>query len=347
MRAGWGRTRGTERLCGPAGFLSPLAICKFLLNFAGSQVGQRRADEVDEEEQMTDRAELLEAALDSLPEGIALIDSHGQVVFWNRSAEAITGHKGSELVARSASEALEPLLMSQRPGEQEPCLGVPAGSGALVHLRHKLGHDVPTMMRALVLRDGLGGRIGRAAVFHPAESLDALPHGECSEDSEVEADRAKFEERLEAIFEDFRQGGDTFGVLWISVDQANQLRKTHGAGACAAMLGKVEQVLANGLRPAEEMGRWGDDEYLVLSYERTPEMLAAHAQVLAGLARTADFRWWGDRVSLTVSIGAAQAEHEGSLHDLLERAKAAMLTSFHEGGNHITSAPGGNTCSPS
>jgi chemotaxis protein MotA len=30
--------------------------------------------------------------------------------------------------------------------------------------------------------------------------------------------------------------------------------------------------------------------------------------VLAGLARTADFRWWGDRVSLTVSIGAAQAD---------------------------------------
>ena len=29
-----------------------------------------------------------------------------------------------------------------------------------------------------------------------------------------------------------------------------------------------------------------------------PEMLAAHAQMLAGLARTADFRWWGDRLSL-------------------------------------------------
>ena len=105
--------------------------------------------------------------------------------------------------------------------------------------------------------------------------------------------------------------------------------------------------MANGLRPAEEMGRWGDDEFLILSHERTPEMLAAHAQVLAGLARTADFRWWGDRASLTVSIGAAQAEQEGSLVDLLERAKAAMFTSFHAGGNQITSAPGRQACSPS
>jgi diguanylate cyclase (GGDEF)-like protein len=224
---------------------------------------------------------------------------------------------------------------------------VQPGSGALVHLRHTLGHDVPAMMRALVLRDGLGGRIGLAAVFHPAESLDALPHGECSDGSLVEADRAKFEERLSAAFEDFGQGGESFGVLWITVDQAHDLRKTHGAGACNAMLEKLEQVLANGLRPTEEMGRWGDDEYLVLSHERTPEMLAAHAQVLAGLARTTDFRWWGDRVSLTVSVGAAQAERDGSLVDLLERAKSAMRSSFHAGGNHITSAPGGKACSPS
>ncbi len=296
---------------------------------------------------MADRTELLEAALDSLPEGIALVDAGGRVAFWNRSAEAITGHAAGELVARSASEALEPLLISQRPGEQEPCLGEQPESGALVHLRHKLGHDVPAMMRALVLRDGLGGRIGLAAIFHPAESLDALPHGECGEGSVVEASQAEFEERLEAAFADYVRGGETFGVLWLTVDQAHELRKTHGAGACDAMLEKVEHVLANGLRPAEKMGRWGDDEYLILSHERTPEMLAAHAQVLAGLARTTDFRWWGDSVSITVSIGAAQAEREGSLIGLLERAKAAMSSSFHAGGNQITSAPGGKECSPS
>ncbi len=76
-------------------------------------------------------------------------------------------------------------------------------------------------------------------------------------------------------------------------------------------------------------------------------MLAAHARVLAGLARTADFRWWGDRVSITVSIGAAQAEGDGSLANLLEKAKLAMHSSFHAGGNQITPAPGGPACSPS
>jgi diguanylate cyclase (GGDEF)-like protein len=113
------------------------------------------------------------------------------------------------------------------------------------------------------------------------------------------------------------------------------------------MLEKVERAMANGLRPGEQVGRWGEDEFLVISHERTPEMLAEHAQVLAGLARTADFRWWGDRISLTVSIGAAQAGNSGTLKELLERAQAAMLESIHAGGNHVTHAREGHSCLPS
>ena len=54
-----------------------------------------------------------------------------------------------------------------------------------------------------------------------------------------------------------------------------ELRKTHGARACETMLEAVERTLANGLRPGEEVGRWGDDEFLVLSHERSTEVLAA------------------------------------------------------------------------
>ena len=286
---------------------------------------------------MANRMEVLEAALDTLPEGIALLSGEGQVIFWNRAAAEISGQAGADLLARRIPPALEPLLLA----------GVETGRGSLIHLEHKLGHDVTAIVRNLLLRDEMGGRIGMAIVFHPAECLDALPHGECGEGSRIERSLTEFEDRLRAVFTDFEQGGESFGVLRITVDQAHELRRTHGLGACEAMLEKVERVLANGLRPAEQMGRWGDDEFLVLSHERTPEMLAAHAQVLAGLARTTDFRWWGDRVSLTTSVGAAQAERDELLADLLGRAKAAMFTSFHAGGNQITSAPGRHSCSPS
>jgi diguanylate cyclase (GGDEF)-like protein len=205
------------------------------------------------------------------------------------------------------------------------------------------------MARALALRDALGGRIGTAVAFHPVESLDALPHGETGEDDDVEASLADLAERLQTEFEDFERDDLPLGVLWVSVDQAHGLRKTHGVGACKAMLEKVERALAQGLRPSERLGRWGDDEFLIVAHERTPEMLSAHAQALAGLARTADFRWWGDRVSLTVSIGAAQADHgrKETLAQLLERAQEAMFSSIDAGGNRITPAAGRKTCLPS
>jgi len=294
------------------------------------------------------RLELLEAALDGLPEGIALGDANGLVSFWSSAAEAITGHPRATLIGRPVGDALDVVIAGgERQWSAHASADSHAGHGSLIPLRHRLGHELPAIVRVMVLRNGLGERIGNMVVFHPAQCLDALPHGATTEDAGVEENVADLQERLQREFEDFEQGAPPFGVLWLTVDQAQGLRRTHGPQACDAMFERVERALAGGLRPSDQLGRWGDDEFLVLSHERTPEMLAAHAQKLAGLARTADFRWWGDRVSLTVSIGAAQADQTESLAQLLERAQIAMHSSLHAGGNKITSASGRVSCSPS
>ena len=40
---------------------------------------------------MTDRTELLEAALDSIPEGIVLLGDEAEVVFWNGPPRPLPG----------------------------------------------------------------------------------------------------------------------------------------------------------------------------------------------------------------------------------------------------------------
>ena len=297
---------------------------------------------------MIDHLELLESALDNLPDGIALADSNDCVCCWSSAAEAITGYSRTTVLGRPVSEALDDLVVGgARYWSTHGAAHPPPGLGTLMPLRHRLGHQQPAIVRAMVLRNGLGERIGNMVVFHPAHSLDALPRGATAENPEVEEEVANLHERLQREFEDFTQGAPPFGILWLTVDQAQTLRRTHGPQACEAMFEKVERALAGGLRPSDQLGRWGDDEFLVLSHERTSEVLATHAQMLAGLARTADFRWWGDRVSLTVSIGAAQADPSETLAQLLERAQIAMHSSLHAGGNHITSASGRLSCSPS
>lgn len=289
---------------------------------------------------MADREELLAAALDSRPDGIALLDVVGDVVFWNRAAEAISGFAATDVLARPIPGPLESLMLDAAL-QEDRLPGPQPGHGTLAHARHKLGHSFDAIARRVTLRDELGGRIGTALVFHPAASLEALPHGEMPEGEQLEESQADFEERMQGEFEDAQNCGAPFGVLWINVDQAHELHKTHGAAACHAMLAKVRHALVQGLRPADEMGRWGADEFLIVAHERTPEMLVAHAQTLAGLARTADFRWWGDKVSITVSIGAAhwRCATDETLAQLLERARSAMETSTSTGGNRVTAAP--------
>lgn len=297
---------------------------------------------------MADRGELLEAALEVYPEGLALLDEDGRVVLWNRSAEAITGYPRAGVVGRALAQGLEPLADGRDfEGSPGPRNGPQLGRGSLVHVQHAQGQDVAAISRKVILRDELGARIGTAAVFHPAEGSVALPHGETSEGSEVQQSQAEMQDRLEAAYELFVHEGVPLGVLWVTVDQAEEMMKTHGARACEAMLESVERTLANALRPGEEIGRWGDGEFLILSEEGRGEVLQNHAQVLAGFARTADFRWWGDRVSLTVSMGAAEAEHGDELGEVLKRAQEAMEASVHAGGNHVTMAAGRQACSRS
>src|ERR1700722_4864739 len=107
---------------------------------------------------MTDRMELLEAALDVLPDGIALAGLKGGVAFWNTAAEAITGHARANLLGRRVGDALETLIVggarqwtiqtdtgAQR-GLSHQARSRPGG-GSLVHLRHQLGHELPAIAR--------------------------------------------------------------------------------------------------------------------------------------------------------------------------------------------------------
>lgn len=297
---------------------------------------------------MADREDLMEAALEVYPEGLALLDGDGRVVLWNRAAEAVTGYARAGVLGRPLPCALAPLAdCRDYEGTPEPRNGPQLGRGALVHAQHAQGDDLPAICRKVILRDDLGARIGTAAVFHPAERTMALPHGETSEGSEVQQSQAEMQDRLESAWELFVHEGVPLGVLWVTVDQAEELLKTHGAQACETMLESVERTLANALRPNEEIGRWGDDEFLILSQEGHGEVLANHAQMLIGIARTADFRWWGDRVSLTVSAGVSEAESGDELAEVLRRAQEAMEASVHAGGNRVTLAAGRLACSQS
>ncbi|WP_263356466.1 sensor domain-containing diguanylate cyclase [Acidicapsa ligni] len=325
-----------------------------------------------------DHTEILEAALDTLSEGIVVLDEDSRIVFWSAAASAITGHQRADLLSRPCPADLYhtdarysiPIRTDlSHPDLSHPADGnIPATSTldpsqhypAQVHLRHRSGHTLPAMLHRVLLRNSLGTRLGTVLRFYPIEEVDTLPHGESAGEASASNNQSVLSvliNRLDMAWQEWSANLVPFGLLWLTVDQAAVLRTTHGRDACEAMLSIVERTLQNGLKPTETLGRWGENEFLVLSHERSQEMLDAHARLLGSLAPTADFRWWGDRIELTLSIGAAQAtsyahgESAGTetssmatLSSLLRHAQLAMQSSIHAGGNCVTQS-GGKACS--
>ena len=315
----------------------------------------------------SERLEMLGATLDLQDEGVAVLDTRSLIVYWNDAATVLTGYLRMNLLSRPCPADLYKVTEDHRcAGDVCDCGAGPmsaekssavkeyagpkysgqmyvqkgisfdpssapgeAARGVPVALKHHLGHTLPAMLRNVPLRDSLGKKIGSVLLFRAVEESDAIPHGENLEGLGLARSQAEIEERLEAAFHEWKAESVPFGLLWITVDQAAQMRRTHGRDACEAMLRIVEHRLAAGLRPNELIGRWGSDEFLVLSHERSAEMLMKHAEHLDGVARTADFRWWGDRVSLTASIGTAQATEGDTLpRMMLEAHRRCMRASM-------------------
>ena len=304
---------------------------------------------------MADHIEILEAALSALHEGIIVLDNEQRIVFWNPAATAMAGYASAEMLGRPLPEGFYEVDLAHHGSSQsddgskvESTAGNETGiheglahqRPVLVNICHQRHHTFPAMLHRTPLRDPLGARLATMLRFHTVEEIDTLLHGECSDDgateNRLEHSQAGIEDRLDEASREWVANGIPFGVMWVLVDQAANLRKTHGRDASESMMDIVEKSLLHGLRPTEILGRWGSNEFLVLSHERTIDMLDAHGRYLAGITRTADFRWWGDRVGLTVSIGVAQAQISESLSCLLKRAQKAMHSSQYSGGNCVT-----------
>ena len=259
---------------------------------------------------MTDRTELLEAALDSLTEGLALADQDGRVALWNRAAETITGirerRSGGPQRARDAGPdggRRRTTWIRQADAEKAArarIAGAAAAQGWARKSRWWRGCSRCATAWA--------ARIGAGVVFHPAESMDALPHGELGEDSRVGESQMELEDRLAAMHEDFLRSDIAAGrAVGDGGPGARIAANPRGAGL-RNDAGKGGAHAGAGLRPAKRSGAGATMNSWSCRTSAVRRCLRRTRRLWRDWRAPTDFRWWGDRVSLTVSIGAAQAE---------------------------------------
>ncbi len=101
--------------------------------------------------------------IDSMADGVFTLDSNGQISSWNQSMERISGYTASEALGQTCQ-----LLQCSRcfgkecPAGIEKCRIIKHGSSEAkeCHLRHKMGHEVPIIKNAGVVKNENGNIIG-------------------------------------------------------------------------------------------------------------------------------------------------------------------------------------------
>ena len=124
--------------------------------------------------------------------------------------------------------------------------------------------------------------------------------------------------------------GQSMSVMMIDIDHFKQLNDAHGHAYGDAVLRRVAQTLADGLRPQDLAARYGGEEFAVLLPGIDQENAVAIAERIRD-AVEADGKAAGQPV--TVSIGIASRSGDQPLTALLESADEALYRAKNAGRN--------------
>jgi diguanylate cyclase (GGDEF)-like protein/PAS domain S-box-containing protein len=281
--------------------------------------------------------EICRTILESLPAGLCVVDMQKKIVFWSDGAERITGHLRHEVIGHSCVS--ETLLHCDQPGCEfckEDCpvaraMKTSHSIEAIGFLHHKAGYEIPVRIRAVPVHNQHGSIIGGAETFEEMQSSARANHrddgpklpGSVDDATRVASPalmRSHLSETLAKSFE-FQV---PFGVLCLRLEGLPHFRASFGPEAASSLLRVVAHSLESTLWTTDVIGRWGDDQFLVILNSCRDEALPSVCERVRRILAGDGIEWWGERHSLPFSIGEAAALPDDTVESLIERAQKSL-----------------------
>lgn len=294
--------------------------------------------------------------LDHLYDGVYVLDREKKIIYWNRSAERLTGFRAEEVIGhRCSDDILVHVDESGRSMCREGCPmtatledGIPREME--VYLHHKLGHRVPVRVRTTALHDDSERIVGSAEIFNDdsryreiAEENQKLRSLALIDELTQVGNRRFGEARLVEMSGDARRYGWTFGVVFVDVDLFKECNDRFGHRVGDFVLRMVGQTLRNSLRSSDFVCRWGGEEFLCIIKNVGLSELSAIAEKFRILVQESMLQVGNDTIRVTVSVGGSLARNAESWTSLVARADRAMYESKRGGRNRVTVLPPSGT----
>ncbi len=293
--------------------------------------------------------EVYRTLLESMPNGVYLVDRQRRILLWNEGAERISGYLRQEVMGRRCRDDLlvhcdgnnTTLCGSACPLTDTMNDGQPRVAD--VFLRHKCGQRVPVRVRAVPIRDPAGAILGAAEVFDERVLLpetDEHPNSQAVRDAADPLtglpDRQSARRHLEAWLLDFADSRIPFALLMIRIEGTGKLRRAYGTGAAEAALRVAARTLSCNLRPSDLAGRWSEDRFAVILADCPAHALPRVAGMLQRILSAAAIAWWGDRIAIAASIGGSAVLEGDTAESIVARAEGALAAGLSTAAETVT-----------
>lgn len=143
-------------------------------------------------------------------------------------------------------------------------------------------------------------------------------------------------ETLELEFHRSRRFLNPLTLLFVDIDHFKTINDTYGHTGGDTVLKNVVQILSEAIRPADIIGRYGGEEFVVGLLETDETMAKEIAERLRLKVALGPVTLGHHTVSATISIGLASLKPGiESIEDLIERADSAMYKAKKAGRNQV------------
>jgi diguanylate cyclase (GGDEF)-like protein len=144
--------------------------------------------------------------------------------------------------------------------------------------------------------------------------------------------RRQLQNSLAKELERAKRFGRALSIVFFDLDQFKRINDVHGHDLGDSVLRVVAGVVKQQLRPSDEFGRWGGDEFLVLAPELSAQEAARMANRVRAIVAAHPIEGIG---SATASFGVAAFPHFDSVDALLKAADRALARAKAGGKDNV------------
>ena len=126
-----------------------------------------------------------------------------------------------------------------------------------------------------------------------------------------------------------------FTLLLIDVDRFKAVNDTYGHGAGDIALRTLVSALTNQLRRGDHIARYGGEELIVLLSETDLDASRSLAERLRVTAQALTITYENRKLSITISIGVAEANSSEPIDDVIRHADEALYRAKNAGRNRV------------